>query len=146
MTHSVVLADVLNCVKRRVRSRDGAWLRGVREKLALPRKVHRSSGHDTLLWREGEGRALSRSPTTLEVRASAALDLRSGSERAPSKVVVGRPFPHLSQQLIGEVKGCPGRRVACILWNRVIYGWGLPTQGCEFLEIERGSLVAGSVA
>ncbi|OWM68223.1 hypothetical protein CDL15_Pgr004705 [Punica granatum] len=44
-THSVVLADVLSCAKRRVRSSDDAWLRGVREKLALPRKVHRSSGH-----------------------------------------------------------------------------------------------------
>ncbi|PKI61893.1 hypothetical protein CRG98_017722 [Punica granatum] len=30
--------------------------------------------------------------------------------------------------------------------DRAIYGWGLPTQGCEFPEIERGSLGAGSVA
>ncbi|PKI34575.1 hypothetical protein CRG98_045033 [Punica granatum] len=44
-TQSVMLADVLSCAKRRVRSRDVAWLRGVRKKLALPRKVHRSSGH-----------------------------------------------------------------------------------------------------
>ncbi|OWM77352.1 hypothetical protein CDL15_Pgr016749 [Punica granatum] len=40
-----MLVDVLSCAKRRVRSRDDAWLRGIREKLALPRKVHRSSGH-----------------------------------------------------------------------------------------------------
>ncbi|OWM84152.1 hypothetical protein CDL15_Pgr028144 [Punica granatum] len=45
--HSVVLMDVLSCAKRCVRSRDDAWLRGVREKLALPRKVHRSSSHDS---------------------------------------------------------------------------------------------------
>ncbi|PKI48204.1 hypothetical protein CRG98_031404 [Punica granatum] len=39
---------VHGCAERRVRSRDDAWLHGVREKLALPRKVHRSSGHDSL--------------------------------------------------------------------------------------------------
>ncbi|PKI60936.1 hypothetical protein CRG98_018670 [Punica granatum] len=44
-THSVVLVDVLSFAKKRVRSRDDAWLHGFREKLALLRKVHRSLGH-----------------------------------------------------------------------------------------------------
>ncbi|PKI48609.1 hypothetical protein CRG98_031028 [Punica granatum] len=45
--------DALGCAggcaqlheETRARSRDDAWLRGVSEKLALPRKVNRSSGH-----------------------------------------------------------------------------------------------------
>ncbi|PKI59192.1 hypothetical protein CRG98_020407 [Punica granatum] len=46
-----------------------------------------------------------------------------------------------------RVEGLHGGIARCIVRcyrDRVIYGWGLLTQGCEFLEIERGSLGAGS--
>ncbi|PKI67207.1 hypothetical protein CRG98_012404 [Punica granatum] len=48
-----------------------------------------------------------------------------------------------------RVEGLHGGIARCMVWcyrDCAIYGWGLPTQGCEFLEIERGSLGAGSVA
>ncbi|OWM72783.1 hypothetical protein CDL15_Pgr024835 [Punica granatum] len=47
-----------------------------------------------------------------------------------------------------RVEGLHGGIARCMVRcyrDRAIYGWGLPTQGCEFLEIERGSLGAGSV-
>ncbi|PKI70188.1 hypothetical protein CRG98_009438 [Punica granatum] len=90
-THSVVLADVLNCAKRHVRSRDDAWLRGVREKLVLPKKVHRSSGHGSPC----RGRRV--------------------------KVAVSLPV----KEVFTHLHGCPGRRVACILWrvDEVLVDW-----------------------
>ncbi|OWM70999.1 hypothetical protein CDL15_Pgr027353 [Punica granatum] len=48
-----------------------------------------------------------------------------------------------------RVEGLHGGIARCMVRcykDRAVYGWGLPTQGCEFLEIERGSLGAGSVA
>ncbi|PKI58139.1 hypothetical protein CRG98_021469 [Punica granatum] len=48
-----------------------------------------------------------------------------------------------------RVEGLYGGIARCMVRcysDRAIYGWGLPTQGCEFLEIERGSLGAGSKA
>ncbi|PKI59767.1 hypothetical protein CRG98_019841 [Punica granatum] len=48
-----------------------------------------------------------------------------------------------------RVEGLHGGIARCMVLcykDRAIYGWGLPTQGREFLEIERGSLGAGSVA
>ncbi|PKI48579.1 hypothetical protein CRG98_030998 [Punica granatum] len=42
-----------------------------------------------------------------------------------------------------RVEGLHGGIAQCMVWcyrDRPIYGWGLPTQGCEFLEIERRSL------
>ncbi|PKI55780.1 hypothetical protein CRG98_023825 [Punica granatum] len=38
-----------------------------------------------------------------------------------------------------RVEGLHGGIARCMVWcyrDRAIYGWGLPTQGCEFLEIE----------
>ncbi|PKI73732.1 hypothetical protein CRG98_005874 [Punica granatum] len=80
------------------------------------------------------------------------------------QVVVGRRVPHLSATSRKDSSGtqadsmdCCRRRVEglhggiarCMVRcyrDRALYGWGLPTQGCEFLEIERGSLGAGLVA
>ncbi|PKI59988.1 hypothetical protein CRG98_019620 [Punica granatum] len=48
-----------------------------------------------------------------------------------------------------RVEGLHGGIARCMVRcykDRATYGWGLPTQGCEFLEIERGTLGAGSVA
>ncbi|PKI68251.1 hypothetical protein CRG98_011331 [Punica granatum] len=48
-----------------------------------------------------------------------------------------------------RVEGLHGDITRCMVRcyrDRAIYGWRLPTQGCEFLEIERGSFGAGSVA
>ncbi|PKI67003.1 hypothetical protein CRG98_012541 [Punica granatum] len=65
------------------RSRNDAWLRGVNEKLGFAKEGGSVLGPQLALpWREGE--------------------VWCGSERAPSEVVVGRPVPHLSQQLTGE--------------------------------------------
>ncbi|PKI74527.1 hypothetical protein CRG98_005069 [Punica granatum] len=43
------------------------------------------------------------------------------------------------------VEGLHGSITRCMVRcyrDRAIYGWGLPTQGCEFLKIERRSLAA----
>ncbi|PKI60095.1 hypothetical protein CRG98_019503 [Punica granatum] len=109
----IVVVRDSDCLLRRVR--------GVSEKLVLPRKVDRPSG-------QGSPCRGGRVKLAVGLPAKDVFNHLYGRRsfvRAPFEVVVGRRIPHLSVigLSVGEVdhsgcarrKGCPRRRVACIL-------------------------------